>query len=628
MDQLITSSSVESTAIASGRAAFAVQNTPQDAFQSGADRLASLQNTDGGWDWPLDDGNPGNASPRNTIAPIGMGLAQAYLHTGDPAHLAALQQAGALLLTKTNNFSPPDGYLAAILDQIFGGTTYLDHVTTNFYAPLAAGTYDRNGDGTLYDTAGMVNLIRTNRVNQNIPNLAAWDVGMGLVGAAIAGADTTEWIVGAKGEIEEIDNNDYYDVIGLAGALYGLAAAGEEFDPAAGPYAAATNLMDLANILVGYQIAGGGFTWNANYVIPNDDNETVQETAYAALALNAVSRSSFGSAIRGAADWLVDAQLPTGGWGDQPSSENNELTGEALWAISFIYPEVWVDPIGNDANDGSKASPFATIQKGVTEVASGGTVHVNAGTYAENVTINKALTLNGAQANVPVGGRTPAGAAESTLQGQLDIAASNVEVNGMSFTNPGQTRAIYVPSATPSHSDITIAFNIIDNIGGSGVTSGVKALYVNRGPDNVSILNNRISNVQGDAKSTDAISILDSASTDPSEGLLIQGNAISNIISGPGTPKGAYGVMINNGAGAPSARILGNSFSNLSGGWTHAVGLEAASPDVVVLDNTFDAITATGLDKSAVFFEVNPVGDTAAILFNQFNGSDFFGVAI
>ena len=50
-------------------------------FNAGGDRLGSLQNNDGGWDWPLDDGNPNNASPLNTIGPIAMGLAKAYLYT-------------------------------------------------------------------------------------------------------------------------------------------------------------------------------------------------------------------------------------------------------------------------------------------------------------------------------------------------------------------------------------------------------------------------------------------------------------------------------------------------------------------------------------------------------------------
>ena len=214
-------------------------------FQNGADRLADLQNDDGGWDWPLYDGNPASPSLTSTVGPIAKGLAEAYVYTSDPDHKAALQAAGAFLLAKTNNFSPPDGYLATALDDIFGGTTYTDHVMTNFYGPLAAGTYDRNGTGTLYDTAGYVNLIRTARASQGIPNLAAWDIGMGLVGAAAAGADTSAWIAGVKAEIDELDGSADYAVLGLAGAIYGLAYVGEDYDPIAGEHASASSLADL-----------------------------------------------------------------------------------------------------------------------------------------------------------------------------------------------------------------------------------------------------------------------------------------------------------------------------------------------------------------------------------------------
>jgi len=108
------------------------------------------------------------------------------------------------------------------------------------------------------------------------------------VGAASCGADPTAWIAGLEAEINELDGDNYYDVIGLAGALYGLAFVGQEFDPTAGEHAAATNLADMAAILAGYQINNGGFAWNSNYVIPEDGNETIQETAYAILALNEV----------------------------------------------------------------------------------------------------------------------------------------------------------------------------------------------------------------------------------------------------------------------------------------------------------------------------------------------------
>ena len=80
-----------------------------DPFQAGGDRLVDLQNDDGGWDWPLDDGNPASSSPTNTIGPIGMGLAQAYLITNDVDQLAALGHVKLFLLAKSNNFSPSDG---------------------------------------------------------------------------------------------------------------------------------------------------------------------------------------------------------------------------------------------------------------------------------------------------------------------------------------------------------------------------------------------------------------------------------------------------------------------------------------------------------------------------------------
>lgn len=305
-----------------------------DIFVEVGTRLADLQNDDGGWDWPLDDGNPANASPLNTVGPIAKGLAEAYLKSGDPRVLAALQQAGAFLLAKTNNFSPSDGYLAAQLDDIFGGTAYVDHVTANFYDPLAAGTYDRNGAGTLYDTAGYVDLIRTGR-SGNSANLAAWDIGMGLVGAAACGADNAPWIAGVKAEIDELDAAGYYDVIGLAGAVYGLATVGEDFDPTSGEHAAASSISDLADILVSYQIPEtGGFTYDATSMTPND-HERVQVTAYAILALDELDRGGYRSAIIAAGAYIADVQLTTGGFADSVGGgENNEVTAEGAWGYA------------------------------------------------------------------------------------------------------------------------------------------------------------------------------------------------------------------------------------------------------------------------------------------------------
>jgi len=308
----------------------------EEVLLLGGQRLAATQNHDGGWDWPLDDGDPENGSTPNTLGPIAMGLAKAYEVTQDPTLLSALVLAGNYLLDKTNNFSPSDGYLAAELDSIFGVTTYVDHMNLYFYGPLANGTYDYHGEGTLYDTAGYIQLIRDHRTG-DYANIAAWDIGIGLVAAAMCGADTSDWIAGVKAEIDELDATKYYAVLGLAGAIYGLAYVNEDYDPQAGSYADASSLADLAAILATYQMESGGFTWMPGEMDPGD--ETTQETAYAVLALKQFDPATYALAIEKATAYLASHQMDTGGWNNAPSEndntdqEYNEVTGEALWAV-------------------------------------------------------------------------------------------------------------------------------------------------------------------------------------------------------------------------------------------------------------------------------------------------------
>ena len=409
-----------------------------DVLLDGGNRLVDLQNDDGGWDWPLDDGNSGNSSPKNTVGPIAMGLAHAYTYTMNTNQKATLSNAGAFLLAKTNNFSPSDGYLSYMLDLIFGGSIYKDHVINNFYTPLANGTYNKNGAGTLYNTNNYVNSIRTTRANQGIANLAAWDIGMGLVGAASCGADVTAWIAGVKAEINELDGAGYYDVIGLAGALYGLAFVGEEYDPTAGQHASASNLADLANILASYQINNGGFSWNMNYIIANDGNETIQETAYSVLALNELNRSLYYNNILGAAQYMQSVQLATGGWENYVGStpdENNEITGEALWAINVVYNDVvWVDDDYTSASCGGHIwgyNAFDNIQDGVDAVADGGTVNVMGGTYVEQVTVGKTLNLIGN------GSSKPAIDGNNSGLPILILTGDNITITGFTIRNSG-----------------------------------------------------------------------------------------------------------------------------------------------------------------------------------------------
>lgn len=322
------------------------------ALQAGGDRLVGTQNADGGWGWPVT-----GASANNTVAPIAMGLAQAYKYSGDANMLAALQKAGDKLLAKTNNFSPTDGYLAMQLDRIFGGVKYTQHVWDYYYKPLADGTYDKDGAGTLYDTSSYVDYIWSHRAAGGQTNLAAWDLGMGLVAAATVGADTAPWIAKLEFAVDNLsyaNTDSYWETIGLAGAVYGLAFVNDNYTATAGDYTG-DDLGGLAAALAGYQINGGGFSWDAQNVTAG--NEDAQTTAYAILALNEVSRVTFNTAIQGASNWLVVDQLANGGW--DAYGENNELTGEALWAIStasLLGQQGIVGPVGPQGPQGPQGA--------------------------------------------------------------------------------------------------------------------------------------------------------------------------------------------------------------------------------------------------------------------------------
>ena len=102
--------------------------------------------------------------------------------------------------------------------------------------------------------------------------------------------------------------------------------------------------------------------------------------------------------------------------------------------------DCYVDAVaGNDLNGGTSAvDAKKTIQAGVDQVSIGGRVHVAAGTYGEDVAVNKAVTLHGA------------GAGASTVVGQSGgshatfyVTAANVVIDGFTITRAGNTPATW-----------------------------------------------------------------------------------------------------------------------------------------------------------------------------------------
>jgi hypothetical protein len=267
----------------------------------------------------------------------------------------------------------------------------------------------------------------------------------------------------------------------------------------------------------------------------------------------------------------------------------------------------------------------ATIQGAVSDINCT-TINVAAGTYNENVTIGRALTLNGAQAGNAVAGRTFGDASESTVNGTITINASGVTVNGFSLTKTAAAFGVFGIHIQAAGHGATISNNIFNTIISTdpGVNSSAQAVYLQGGPDNVRIEDNKINNIQSNG-SAKGILIGDNGVANASVGTIIKGNSISNITS----LKGAYGISVAKAGGTQHTglEIRDNNIEDLSGGWAHAIGLEGDTPGAIVDGNTIsdivDLTPAPLNDAAAVFFEANPSFSTAEVHNNSFENVAF-----
>lgn len=168
------------------------------------------------------------------------------------------------------------------------------------------------------------------------------------------------------------------------------------------------------------------------------------------------------------------------------------LASSTLFAVSVQAAGPWyVSTAGNDANDClSVATACLTINAAIVKASAGDTINVAAGTYAENVVLNKDLTLSGAQAGVDARGRaaTEAIITPTTVGITLVTGSAGATIDG--FTISGGTRGIESTSGpidnlaiqnnrilaftnsgiflNDNGSDITIDKNVIDGTAKTG----------------------------------------------------------------------------------------------------------------------------------------------------------------
>ncbi len=244
--------------------------------------------------------------------------------------------------------------------------------------------------------------------------------------------------------------------------------------------------------------------------------------------------------------------------------------------------------------------PGQTIQSGVDAAASGDTVSVPAGTYPEDVTVNKALTLDGAQAGVDA--RTRSGS--ESLVKSISISASNVNVDGFSFN--GTASQVSVNSTTSILSGLAVKNDIFNGYGSVGL------MTFNAG--NIAVSQDLFEHA---AASSEAMQI---KASDPSlhgcTGSTVQNNSFSAA-----TNNGGSDINFScTGSDSTNVTVSGNASTGMSGG-SSLTAFSGVDDGISVTNNT--ATT----DGSSVFFFGN-VSGSASITGNTFTSTTANAVSI
>jgi len=247
-----------------------------------------------------------------------------------------------------------------------------------------------------------------------------------------------------------------------------------------------------------------------------------------------------------------------------PELADNEIVTEILEIFDEAYPANYTPPTTWDIK---VPGDYDTISAAIAAATGGEVIAVEAGTYNEELTINKGITLASLD-----------GPASTVITGGIHITANNVKVTGFTI-NPrtimGEMSCIYL---APCLSNIEISFNDLNR--GSvtlargvilGVSSGV-AEYTN-----VRIEHNKIHDL------TTGIYV------NPHDGVVeINHNEIYNCEAGIG--------------GATRAKIEYNTFHdnfNSWSGWYEAIGADDTAEELTIQYNNFlgdDAVAMYGAE--------------------------------
>jgi hypothetical protein len=208
--------------------------------------------------------------------------------------------------------------------------------------------------------------------------------------------------------------------------------------------------------------------------------------------------------------------------------------------------------------DPTNSADYQTISAAVTAAKAGDTIKVAPGTYDEEVTVNKPLTILGAEAGVNAASRAGSSANESI-------------VDGAKLSNGDRSTAFYITANDVTINGFTVENTTSPNNLGAGIDLGA-GTFGSKVYDN--IFNN---NVVG-------LLLANNSSTDPT---IIRGNLFeNNNQAGPSSGTGIYSDQYVSGGNLTNVLITGNKFTgNSSGAVTLAASVSGAQSNIHINGN-------------------------------------------